>query len=902
MSTELAPPEPVSADLQRPQRVLRPYALLYLYRRRLRVHAVQELLAGVGVAVAVGLVFASLVAAGSIAGSAAQVVRAVTGRATLQLHARSPEGFPQALLNRVERLPGVSQAAPLLEQTATISSRGGPAAGAAISAPSGRSVTVDLAGADTALVVLDGLAHTLPRAALQDGGIGLSRASARSLGLEAGAAGNRYEPSEVTLHLAGRAFALPLSAVLGEEAFGALSRALVAVMPLEELQRLSGLHGRVSRVLVATQPRREAQVRDELRALAGGRIDVAPADQDVALLRQALRPSDQASGLFAAVSGLLGVLFAFTALLLTIPERRRAIADLRLIGVRGGAIAQMLLFQALALGVLGSLVGIGAGYLLALHVLHQGTGYLAEAFTLGGGTVVGAGPLAVALGCGVGAACLASALPLLDLRRGRALDAVYHDDVVPGSGVPRAARRALAVAATGLLAAATALFALAPGLALLTCALLALCAVLSVPLALATVLRAAHAVAARFQRLTVLPVALGSLRATALRSLALAATGAVALFGAVALGGGRSDLLHGIQRFARAYSADASVWIGAPGDNQATVAFPLPAGLTGRIERVPGVARVQVFQGGFAQLGGSTESGGPPRGASQPRSDGRRVWLLARPPGGARHVLASELREGSLPAALAHLAAGGWVAVSRQLAAEQHTGVGGSFTLPTPSGPARLRVAATVTNLAWSPGAVFLAASDYRRLWHTGAATALAVQLAPGADADAVRARIQALLGANSGLVATTAAAREARIDALTGEGLGQLGAISALLLAAAIVAMAAALTSAIWQRRPSLAALRLSGVRPRRLRAILAVESALMLGAGCLTGLVGGVYGQLVIDGYLRRTTGFPVVELGAALRPLELLALLALAVLALVLAPTWAASRVPPTLVFDE
>lgn len=846
------------------QPLMRPYALLYLYRRRLRVHAVQELLAGLGVAIAVALGFATMVAAGSIAGSAGEVVRTVIGPATSQLHARGPEGLPEGALGQVERLPGVRQAAPLLEQTATVTG------------PDGRGVTVDLAGADTSLVVLDGLGHTLPRAALQAGGIGLSRETARRLGIAA-------PGGAVWLKLRGRAQRLTVSAVLGPEAFGALSQARVAVMPLEELQRLAGLRGRISRVLVAAKPGREGAVRAELRMLAGGRADVAPADQDMALLRQALRPSDQASAFFATVSGLLGLLFAFTALLLTVPERRRAIADLRLIGVKRSAIAQMLLSQALLLGVVASLVGLAGGYALSLHAFHPSTAYLAEAFTLGTRTVVGAGPLALAAAGGVLAACLASAVPLLDLRRGRALDAVYQDGQAPGHGLPRAARRATTLATATLLAAATLLFALRPSLALLACALLALAAVFAVPPVFAGVLRGAHALAERFQRWTVLPVALGSLRSTTVRSLALAATGAVALFGSVALGGARGDLLRGIERFARSYSADAPIWVGTPDDNQATVDFragDLPA----RIARTPGVARVQTFQGGFAQM------------------DGRRVWVLARPPGAAAHVLGSQTLEGGTASASAQLAQGGWIAVSQQIARERHTGVGGALTLPTPSGPARFRVAATTTNLAWSPGAVFMGTGDFRRLWRSTTPTALAVDLAPGASTARVQAQIGAVLGPHSGLQAMSARQRERRIDALTSQGLGQLGAISTLLLIAAILAMAAALTSAIWQRRPALAALRLSGVRPRRLRAILLVESALMLGAGCLTGALAGVYGQLVIDGYLRHVTGFPVTSLGTSLRPLEVLALVAAAVMAAVLVPGWLASRVSPTLAFHE
>ncbi len=853
------------AETLRAQPLMRPYALLYLYRRRLRVHAVQELLAGLGVALAVALVFASTVAAGSIAGSAGEVVRAVVGPASLQLHARAPGGFAESLLGSVERLPGVGQAAPLLEQTATIS------------APGGRAVTVDLAGADTSLVVLDGLAHTLPRATLSAGGIGLSRQTAGELGV------SRAAPGYVSLKLRGRAFGLRVSAVLGPEAFGALSQARVAVMPLEELQRLAGLEGRISRVLVAAKPGRADAVRAELNALSGGRADVAAANQDVGLLRQALRPSDQASAFFATVSGLLGLLLAFTALLLTVPERRRAIADLRLIGVKRGAIAQMLLFQALLLGALASLVGLAGGYVLSLHAFHQSTGYLSEAFTLGTRTVLGAQPLLLAVGGGVLAACLASAVPLLDLRRGRALDAVYHENDVPGHTLPRRARRGLALAALGLVSATTVLFAADPSLALLASALLALAAVLVVPPAFAGVLRGAHALARRFQRWTVLPVALSSLRATALRPLALAATGALALFAAIALGGARGDLLRGIERFAHSYSAGASIWVGTPGDNQATVDFR-PGSLQARIARQPGVAGVRAFQGGFMQLGE------------------RRVWIIARPGGAERGVLESQLLEGSAGAAVARLAQGGWIAVSEQIAREHHVGVGGTLTLPTPSGPAPFRVAATTTNLAWSPGAVFMGSADYSRLWKTRLPTALGVDVAAGASVARVRARIERMLGRASGLRATSARERERRIDALTSEGLGQLAGISTMLLIAAILAMAAALTSAIWQRRTALAALRLSGVRPRRLRLILLVESALMLGAGCVTGALAGVYGQLVIDRYLRHVTGFPVASLGAGLRPLEMFALVSAVVLAIVLVPAWLASRVSPTLAFDE
>ena len=197
---------------------------------------------------------------------------------------------------------------------------------------------------------------------------------------------------------------------------------------------------------------------------------------------------------------------------------------------------------------------------------------------------------------------------------------------------------------------------------------------------------------------------------------------------------------------------------------------------------------------------------------------------------------------------------------------------------------------------------IFIATSDYAHYWGTVAPTTLAVTPAPGASPAAVRSAIVAALGPDSGLEVSLASERAARIDSLAGEGLSQLAEISTLLLLAAIVAMAAALTSSLWQRRPSLAGLRLLGVKPARLRRILALEASLMLGAGAITGALVGVYGQLVLDGYLKRVTGFPLARMATGARPLEVLALVLAAALALVATPGWFASRVPPGLALED
>jgi putative ABC transport system permease protein len=848
--------------------LMRPFALIHLYREWLRAHAVQELLAGVGVAIAVALAFATLLANASIAGSTDEVVHAVVGSATLQLRAQGPDGFDERMLVKVEHLAGVKQAAPLLEQTATLVG------------PHGKQATVDIAGTNVGLAILNGLAHTLPVSALSPGGVGLSKESANALGItSASASGSR----QVLLKLRGGAHRMNVSAVLGPETFGALSRARVAVMPLDRLQLLAGLRGRISRILVEAKLGREDVVRAELQRLAGRRLLVAPADQDLALLRQALGPSNQASELFAAISALLGFLFAFNAMLLTIPERRQAIADMRIDGTRRTAIVQMVLFQALCLGLAASLVGLLAGYVLSRGVFQQAPGYLSQAFTLGTKTVVGAGPVLLALAGGLLATCLASMVPLLDLRRKHAVDAVYFEEGAPGNALSSGVRRRLFATAIALVAIASALFILAPSDAIAASVLLALATVFTVPLVLMGVLHAAGALAHRYERLTSLPVALASLRAAPLRSLALAATGALALFGSVALGGSRSDLLRGIDGYTANYVAGADVWLVNPGDNQATSDFS-PDRYSTRIGRVPGVLNVHTFQGSFLDLGD------------------RRIWVIAWPARTPLKILDGQVIEGDATAAAARLREGGWITVSQQIAAERGIGVGDGLNLPSASGPVRLKIAATTSNFGWSPGAIAMSAADYSRSWQTRAPTALGVDLTPGTNALSARRDIEDAIAPSSGLEVLSAQTREAKIDASASDGLSQLGEISTLLVAAAILAMIAALGSNIWQRRISLSGLRLEGSKPDRLRRILAIEAGLILGAGCLTGAVAGVYGQLVIDGYLKHVTAFPVAGIAAGGRPLEILLLVLLAVLAVVTVPGWWASRVSPTLALDE
>jgi putative ABC transport system permease protein len=387
----------------------------------------------------------------------------------------------------------------------------------------------------------------------------------------------------------------------------------------------------------------------------------------------------------------------------------------------------------------------------------------------------------------------------------------------------------------------------------------------------------------RFQRLGTLALALCGLRSVTLRSLALAATGAVALFGGVALGGASNDVLHGIDRFTHQYVGGAAVWIDDPGDYQGVADFR-SAGYAQRIASVPGVSGVRAFQGSFVTLGE------------------RRLWVTVRAPGASGGILATQLVTGTPGTAAARLDAGGWIVLSQQVASERHLTLGDSLVLPTPTGSHGYRIAGLSTNFGWAPGVVMMSPADYDRDWQSSTPTALAVTLAPGVSAMRARDAIARALGPGSGLRVQTAHERETEIDTSVSAALSRLRYISTLMLLGAILALAAALASSINQRRPLLSALRLAGATPQRLTGMLLIETTLTLGAGCLTGVFVGVYGEILIDNYLRRISGLPVSSFTANARPLQLFAAVIAAVLVIVVIPGRRAARVPPTLALQE
>jgi putative ABC transport system permease protein len=827
--------------------------IVRLYRVRLRSRIVQELFAVLGIAVGVALLFSSQVASTSLDGAVRQLTAGIVGQMRLQITARDAHGFDATLLQRVQRIPGVQAAVPVLQASANVV---GPSA----------SQSVDLVGTDPRLAYLGG---TLVR---KLGSSQLARTRAFTLPVSIAQRIGASSLQPVDLQIGARSASALLVPELLANGSGVLGESPIAIAPLRYVQQLTGMTGRLTSIYVRSQPRLDHEVRAQLARLADGRLNVSPADFTDALFHKAAEPTNQSTGLFSAISALVGFLFAFNALLLTVPQRRNLIEDLRLDGYTRKMIIEVLLFDALVLGVVACAVGLALGELMSVELFRSDPGYLSFAFPIGSQRIVDWQSFAVAIGGGLLAAVFGVLIPL----QGRVFARLALVDG-GGDSSGRWAARAM-LCGLACLAITTMILLLAPQAAVLGVVSLTAALLLLLPMLLGAVVfvfdRLQRATAGAASYLAMIELRSRSNRA---RSTAIAATGAIAVFGSVAIQGAHRDLQNGLDRLAHELNATTELWVTPTGAADALTTIPFHGVDAATLASLPGVRAVNLYRGSFFDLGE------------------RRVWVLAPPRTDAQPIPPGEVVQGNAKLAIIRIRQGGWVALSRAIATELKLRVGQSVVLPSPR-PTRFRLAAITTNFGWPPGAVVLNAEDYARAWASEDPSAYQITLQPGATVASVTREIRHALGSSSALKIQTAAVREQSFRATSRQGLARLTQISTLVLIAAVLAMAAAMGAMIWQRRPQLADMKVDGFNRRVLWRALLLESGLLLGAGCSIGALFGIYGQLLLSHALATVTGFPVIFSTGALVALSSFALVTAVAVAIVAVPGYIAARVRP------
>ncbi len=319
-----------------------------------------------GVTLGVAVLVAALATNAGIAASAERTAANLVGRADLRVTAFGESGLGPETVAAIASTPGVVVAAPVLERRtflgAASTSGGLPPAVTVLGIDPGADARLH----DATVIAGTSLAGAGPKAA-PGTGPDAAPGAASALITEHLATTDGYAlGSTLTILGAGAPVRATVVGILaGDGPLGA-GFGRTVIVSLADAQATFDEIG-VRRVDVGLQPGTDpaAVIRAfEARLLAEPYVVTSSADV-AASLRASTAEFAATTALIAAIALFAAAFLIFNTMSMTVAERTREVGLLRAVGANRGQVTRYMLWQALAIGAVGSLLGLGLGVLLA---------------------------------------------------------------------------------------------------------------------------------------------------------------------------------------------------------------------------------------------------------------------------------------------------------------------------------------------------------------------------------------------------------------------------------------------------------------------------------------------------------------------------------------------------------
>ena len=280
--------------------------------------------------------------------------------------------------------------------------------------------------------------------------IWISRALAEQTGLEA--------DETLVATVSGRKHELRVTGILGSEQSPVPEDLVIADVPT--VQRILAREGELDRVEILVEdrelrrdPAALAGIEDRLRALLPEGIELRPAEARVAERAGMTAAFRLNLTILSLIAMLVGAYLILQALDAAVVRRRSELATLKSLGVGETALFVTLLFEALLIGIVGSVAGIGVGVIFAstaVHALADTVNALYFATSVDS-IRLQAGDIGWGLGVGILFSVLAGWLPARDAMATPPAQILSRGDWSPGFQWLRSPGTGLALIAVGLL-------------------------------------------------------------------------------------------------------------------------------------------------------------------------------------------------------------------------------------------------------------------------------------------------------------------------------------------------------------------------------------------------------------------------------------------------------------------
>jgi putative ABC transport system permease protein len=329
--------------------------------RQFRTRRLRALLTGFGIVLGVGMVFGVLLLVGTIRHTFDDLISSAWGKTDLVIQPHSSGVLPQSTLERAESVSGVRVAGPMIGGIFTrLDSNGEPIQGAG--------ARMYVAGYDPAAPAYDfrylegrpvrsgpELVVEKNWARDRDVGVGDSVAVATPNG--------RRQLQVVGIFR----FSSGLS-------FGGQG---IAGMPMAEARRMTGITSGFNQIAIqATDRGNVDQLRDQLVSELGKGVRVDTPTELGEEVNAQMEGLNVVLYFFSGIAVFVGAFLILNSFNMTVLQRMRELGMLRTLGATRGMVVRTVLVEALAVGLIGSVLGLalGAGLSLGLIELMRGMG------------------------------------------------------------------------------------------------------------------------------------------------------------------------------------------------------------------------------------------------------------------------------------------------------------------------------------------------------------------------------------------------------------------------------------------------------------------------------------------------------------------------------------------------
>jgi putative ABC transport system permease protein len=785
-----------------------------------RKHLLRSLLTTAGIVLGVGVFVGMHSANQSVLYALHQTVDKIAGVTQLQVTA-GETGFDEEVLERVQSLPQVKVAVPVIE---AVVETGLPGQGSLLI------LAVDMTG-DRSL--RDYALESGDEAVVDDPLVFLAQPDSlivtREFAQRNGLAGN----SRVPMHtMEGE----KLFTVRGIMKSGGLTSAFggnVAVMDVYAAQKVFGRGRKFDRIdLSVADGHTVDECRTAIAALLGSGFQVEPPASRGQQFDDVLRVYSMTVNITSVFALVIGMFIIYNAFAIAVTQRRYEIGILRALGATRAQVRRLFLVESGILGMAGSVAGLGFGLLLAKGV----AGYIGQMVQGVYGIAqrveeVAADPrlMGLALVMGVATSLVAAFLPARSAARVDPVQALQKGKYQVLSAGENRARRLAAIA--------FALGAVACGFSSSSAAFYAgfLCALASALLltpALALWLTRLLRPALRWLWPVEGALAADSLIQAPRRTSATVAALMLSLALTIGLGGiARASYESITDWMTTALNPDLFV---TPSPTLTSRSFLFPAYLGPTLHEVEGVAEVQavrspriVFRGRPVLLVSLEVSQWAARARRHPvEGDEGEMYRLA--------------------------AEGKGMILSENLAALNGIHAGQVVEIDTPTGPLRLPVSGIVRDWSDQSGVVFLDRAVYSRWWKDDRVNTFRVYVQPGASVAAVRQTILKRLSGTRRLFVLTNEDVRTYISGLTDQWMSLSYSQIAVAVLVAVLGIMNTLTVSIMDRRRELGVLQAVGGLRRQLRHTIWMEA---IGIGLVGLILGLALGALNLHYVLQMT-----------------------------------------------